>query len=392
MAKGPLFLAPISGKVGNLVAYVLKDSNNKETQATRAYVSQVSNPRTEPQAIQRLKMAPALNFYRQLARILNNAWQGQEYGNRSRQYFMAAAMRQTQGIPFIIKGDKGFYPGQYQVASGSLGTQSVTAIATNKLAVSLVSGGISGTWGEVSQGIINKNFGIKDGDKLTFIFVGKRGNDYVPAFSYVILDTHDENAAADVLASSNLEFTGTENAALQVGITNGPSDIVAGAFILSRLNLQTETWERSNSVMFCSAAYLALQMGAAAYETAVMSYMNSGDLSSDWYLNQGISGGNQGSGGGSENVTLVSVSNINVGSGSTWRAGVALMSDGTKRALASNGTTRYVVYQSSGEYVYDTSKQATAGNLTAIQGVDPAVTGWLYVQASEDDTPTINDP
>ena len=99
MAKGPLFISTFTGKIGNVVGYNLKLSNDKVVQATRVYQPNVANPKTEPQAIQRMKLAPAVNFYRQLSRILDNAWQGQKYGNRSRQYFMSLALKQVIGIP-----------------------------------------------------------------------------------------------------------------------------------------------------------------------------------------------------------------------------------------------------------------------------------------------------
>jgi hypothetical protein len=383
MAKGPLFIAPISGKVGNVVAYTLKNSNNKETQAVRAYVSDVTNPRTEPQAIQRLKLAPALNFYRLLGQILDNAWQGQRYGNLSRQYFMSQAMTQSTGIPFIVKGDKRFYPGEYPVAQGSLVRQSVTAIADNLLTTSLVSPGVSGTWGEFSQGLINKNFGIKDGDKLTFIFCGTTAlGEYLPAYSYVILDTSNTTAAADILASSNLSFAGNSDAQLQVGVVNAVSDIVAGAVILSRLDTSAGVkWLRSNSVMFCSDDYKELMMGTTAYQAAIISYMNSDNVSSDWYLNAGINGGYHwvGPGGNSgSNLHVVSVANISVprqGENAVYVA-VATMSDGTKRAYRSNTSPSRVMQLNGGDLV-SFSWSATDSNLAVIQAADAEVTGWI---------------
>lgn len=387
MAKGPLFIAPISGKVGNVVAYTLKNSNNKETQAVRAYVSDVTNPKTEPQAIQRLKMAPALNFYRLLGQILDNAWQGQRYGNLSRQYFMSQAMTQSTGIPFIVKGDKRFYPGEYPVAQGSLVRQSVTAIADNKLTTSLVSPGITGTWGEFSQGLINKNFGIKNGDKLTFIFVGTTAlGEYLPAYSYVILDTTNTTTAADILASSNLSFVGAADAQLQVGVVNAVSDIVAGAVILSRLDTTSGVkWLRSNSVMFCSESYKEVLMGTAAYQAAIISYMNTDNVSSDWYLNAGINGGYSwvGPGGNSgTNLTVVSISNVSAVSGSTTRlVAVATMSDGTHRAYKSNDTPPVLLTYSEGSFS-KTVSTANEGWLAAVQTVDPLVTGWIVADAT----------
>ena len=391
MAKGPLFIAPISGKVGNVVAYTLKNSNNKETQGVRAYVSDVSNPQTEAQSIQRLKMSPAVNFYRALGTILNNAWQGQKYGTMSRNYFMSEAMRQSTGIPFIVKGDKRFYPGEYQVAQGSLARQSVTAIADNLLTTSLISPGVTGTWGEFSQGLINKNFGIKNGDKLTFIFVGTSAlGEYLPAYSYVILDTSNTTPAADILASSNLSFAGAADAALQVGIVNAVTGIVAGAVILSRLDTSAGTrWLRSNSRMFVTEAYKELWMGTSAYQAAITSYMKSENMSSDWYLNAGINnsmtwvgpGGNSGS-----NLQVVSVvqSTWVSASAATYNVAIATMSDGTKRAYRSNDANS-VVLQYVGASLVRTGATANDANLERIIQSNPGVTGWITANVSSDD-------
>lgn len=401
MAKGPLFIAPISGKVGNVVAYTLKNSNNKETQAVRAYVSDVANPKTEPQAIQRLKMAPAVNFYRLLGQILDNAWQGQRYGNLSRQYFMSQAMTQSTGIPFIVKGDKRFYPGEYPVAQGSLVRQSVTAISANLLTTSLVSPGVSGTWGEFSQGLINKNFGIKDGDKLTFIFVGTTAlGEYLPAYSYVILDTSNDTPAADILASSNLSFSGAADAQLQVGVVNAVSGIVAGAVILSRLDTTSGVkWLRSNSVMFCSDSYKEVLMGAEAYQAAIISYMSSENIQSDWYLNAGISGSYNwvGPGGNSgSNLEVVSVANITVtlaeGAGVTDVA-IATMSDGTHRAYRSNTSPSYLMKIANGILgAYGGARVASAENLAIIQEADELVTGWIVAIENSGGGTVIEEP
>ena len=385
MAKGNAFIGVVSGKLGSSVGFKISNPATKEVQGWRPYQSKVNNPKTELQAIQRMKMAPAQNFYRQLSTILDNAWQGQRYGELSRRFFMSQAMTQVTGIPFIVKGDKLFYPGEYPVAQGSLVRQSVTAISGNLLTTSLVSPGITGTWGEVSQGLINKNFGIQDGDKLTFIFVGTTAlGEYLPAYSYVILDTTNDTPAADILASSNLSFAGAADAQLQVGVVNAVSDIVAGAVILSRLDTSSGTkWLRSNSVMFCSEDYKEVLMGSAAYQASVVSYMANDNVNSDWYLNAGITGtynyvgpgGNSGS-----NLTVVSSDNITASIGETpARYAIALMSDGSKRAYRSNTTPSYLMYLEDGDLKVRGASTylANAENLAILQEVDNLITGYI---------------
>lgn len=399
MAKGNAFIGLVTGKLGDTVGYRITNSADKVTQGWRPYIATVANPQTEAQSIQRLKMAPAVNFYRALATILNNAWQGQKYGTQSRNYFMSVAMSQTTGIPFITKGDKRFYPGEYQVAQGSLARQSVTAIVANLLTTSLISPGVTGTWGEFSQGLINRNFGIKNGDKLTFIFVGTSAlGEYLPAYSYVILDTSNTTAATEILASSNLSFAGAADAALQVGVVNAVTDIVAGAVILSRLDTSAGTgWLRSNATMFVTDAYRELTMSSPAYQAALASYMKAENISSDWYLNAGINGsmtwvspgGNSGS-----NLQVVGYEQIDINvSGTNRFAGVATMSDGTLRAYRSNTTPSYVVFMRDGAFKYSSDLlEANAEILALIQGVRSGVTGWIVVAATSTSSTTIEEP
>ena len=400
MAKGNAFIGIVTGKLGSTVGYRVANSADKVVQGWRPYKATVTNPQTEAQSIQRLKMSPAVNFYRALGTVLNNAWQGQKYGTRSRFYFMSEAMKQSTGIPFIVKGDKRFYPGEYQVAQGSLARQSVTAIADNLLTTSLISPGVTGTWGEFSQGLVNKNFGVKNGDKLTFIFVGTSALDeYIPAYSYVILDTSNTTAASEILASSNLSFAGAADEPLQVGVINAVTDIVAGAVILSRLDTSAGTkWLRSNSRMFVTEAYRELWMGTSAYQAAITSYMKAEDVSSDWYLNAGISnsmtwvgpGGNSGS-----NLHVVSVHNILVVLSEGQAASnvaVAIMSDGSHRAYRSN-TTPSKLLCLEGNRLVERYAPADEQRLTQIKAVDALVTGYIVALSSEisDDT-TIEEP
>ena len=268
----------------------------------------------------------------------------------------------------------------------------VSAISSNLLTTSLISGGVTGTWGAVSQGIINKNFGIKNGDKLTFIFVGQSSlGDYLPAFSYVILDTSSTDSAASVIEASNLSFTGVSDANLQVGVLNTVSNIVAGAVIVSRLvESSGTTWQRSDSVMFCTSAYKESMMGAAAYQASIQSYTSQENYESDWYLNQGIVGNPLVIGGGNSgsNLTVVSRENIRV----TFAGGigerdiaVATMSDGTKRAYRSNANPSKLMYLNGVSIISYTSDVylANAENLTLISGVDNLVTGYIVTNASD---------
>lgn len=407
MAKQVGLFGNWTGKLANTVGYRIPLSANKITQGVRAYQPIVANPKTEAQATQRMKMTAAVNFYRQLQVILNNAWQGQKYGSKSRQYFMSMAMSQLTGIPFVDKGDKRFYPGEYRVSQGSIPEQPIQDIQSGGLiTTSLIITGASSlakTWGELSQEIINSNFGIKDGDKLTFISVIRKNGQYLPAYTYVILNTESTEQAAAVFAASNInpsqnEVNGTYYLAFTiVGATAANNDTVAAAMIVSRYPQSGTTWERSNATMFCTAAYKADMMGASRYAAAAATYLASASsLSSDWYLNYGLNGSDAvtPSGGSSDsNVQVTSVDDpfftLNTESGTTAQISVAIItySDGTKKAAKNQND--WICSISGGNYYAQNGYKATAANLAIIQAADSDVTGWVTVQAND---PTSSDP
>lgn len=418
MAKQVGLFGNWTGKLANTVGYRIPLSANKITQGVRAYQPIVANPRSESQATQRMKMTAAVNFYRQLQVILNNAWQGQKYGSKSRQYFMSMAMSQLTGIPFVDKGDKRFYPGEYRVSQGSIPEQPIQDIQSGGLiTTSLIIAGASSlakTWGELSQEIINSNFGIKDGDKITFISVIRKNGQYLPAYTFVILNTESTEQAAAVFTASNIypsqnEVNGSYYLAFNiVGATAANNDTVAAAMIVSRYPQSGTTWERSNATMFCTTAYKTEMMGAARYAAAAATYLNSAStLSSDWYLNSGLSGSdnvNPAGGSSDSNIQVTSVNNVEFTltntEGTQGQASIAIVtySDGSKKAAKNQND--YLCYNNGGSYaavsVYNQNAtnqyyryKATTANLTAIQTADSDVSGWVTVQAAD---PSSNDP
>lgn len=293
MAKATGLTGNFKGKVGNIVGYQLKNSNNKVTLGVRTYVAEVSNPKTELQAIQRMKMAPAINFYRQLQEILDNAWQGTKYGTKSRQYFMSLAMKQSTGIPFIVKGDKKFYPGEYPVAVGSIPSVAVTEIATRIVKTSLLCEDTPTDFGNLSQKLITGNTFLRNGDKVTIILCAKNTlGEHVPMYVSFNLDKDSTSAVTDVIKSSEMSVQ-ISNGKVTISLdSTAYTQATAAAVIISRLDTTgiTPQWQRSNATMFCSEDYKSDMMGAEKYAAAIASYMASGNYSSDWYLNIGLTG------------------------------------------------------------------------------------------------------
>lgn len=309
MAKG-YRTGTITGKIGSDIGYTLKNSNNKVQQAWRIYQPNVNNPKTQGQAGQRMKMAPAANFYRGLATILDHSWQSVPYGNKSRQFFMKLAMDSAINFrfPFVPKGEKRFIPGEYPVSRGSLAPVSVLAVTSDSFQSSLIDNGnmdLTDSFGAWCQLLIEANPTLQANDQLTFICVYENNEgSYYPIVRRVVLDTSligtdNSITATNILHQQGIEVypaTGTQmifglgrNISEENAFEPFEDDMVAAAVIVSRKNTNgtNVVWERSNSNMAVSSAISTTWLSNTAYESALGTYMKAEtNQTSDRYLNQ----------------------------------------------------------------------------------------------------------
>lgn len=283
MAKGNLILGTVAGKIGDVVAYKVKNSNNKQVQGLRRYQPKVANPQTSRQMGQRWKLSVLQNFYRGLQSLLDHSWQGIVYGDPSRRHFMKITMQKDfEGmIPYLLKGDKRFVPGELPVATGSIPVDCACTVAQSAIVCDGINypDGAYATVGALSTAIIGENFGIENGDQLTFIGVYGNSNNYVPTYARLILDT------ASTTPLSSLAVTVSQEAAndkLQFNFGNNAPQ--AGAVIVSRY--ANNAWQRSNSTMFIADAVRNFYATSEQYDAMITSYITTGDATSDWYLNQ----------------------------------------------------------------------------------------------------------
>lgn len=308
MAKQKAF-GLYTGKLGESVGY--RNTNGKVAGqiAVRQYQANVANPKTDGQASQRMKLKPAINFYRGLQGLLDHSWQGVKYGARSRSKFLSLVMSDAfEGFPYVDKGTTQFIPGEYPVSLGQV------AVNTNNVFLDEDDGGdnlfwpsgitygeISGrgfTFGQYSQVLISRYVGLQDGDELTFIGVYKVGNQFVPMHRYLVLDTNSLALATDVLEAAHVAVI--EGGAIAFDVTtddeiltppemNYPTRVyVAGAVIVSRHpNKNSSTWLRTTSYMKVRQSFRDEWMSADRLAAAKQTYRDSAaDLSSDWLLNQ----------------------------------------------------------------------------------------------------------
>ena len=160
-----------SGKVGTIVGYTNKQSNNKQTQVVRSYQPVVRNPMTLAQATQRVKFAPVFWTYRKLKAIIDRGQEGVAYGNRSRFAWLKQALS-GYTAPWYKKDALVQLPCLCPITTGSLGVVKPFAVGSNQIQTEfLVPQDASyNTIGAVSEAVLALNANLKIGDQISFVY------------------------------------------------------------------------------------------------------------------------------------------------------------------------------------------------------------------------------
>lgn len=283
MGKSNNIFGAISGKIGGTIFYQRK--NSKYNQGTRAYIADVTNPKSMGQARQRMTMKAVQNLYSALAEVINRAYQSTAYGNPSRIKFLGNAMKNFQG-PWLEKGSTAVIPFGVNLAEGTLG-QIALQIDDNKFRSNLPLA-FTGDYGQVSpstafddaevggisKALLNAKGIVKEGDQLTIVvFEGvDAGMQPMPKVVSFIVDPNSVETIDDTL----LNYMG-ENAVLAT-----KSGFCAAAFILSREGLNGQHLRSTSPlVVNTEAAAIAAYFTDAQYQQAILSYMKEGTRG-DW--------------------------------------------------------------------------------------------------------------
>ena len=301
------------GKIGSSIFYTIKNSNNKVTQGERIYQPNVTNPQSESQRAQRMKLKPATNFYAALSGILDHSFQGVKYGAMSRQYFLQQAIGKTQEVfPYLLKGENKFVPGPYLMSKGSLAS----------VAWSLGDGGIDilgssdsfeDTLGALSRNLMGIFPQLQNGDQITLIGIGEQNIDgvsqFVPTISRFVLDSESTSTSTEYIEGSFTYDDVLEDNKLHFA-PNFPGEstvLVAGCVIVSRKNVSGgEVWQRSTERMAISDRVYNMYMSPEAYADALESYKRTAaSYDSDYYLNDAETPEEVG---GSENYSFTNAS------------------------------------------------------------------------------------
>lgn len=330
------------GKLGNVVG--AKKAKGQQGATLRAKAANVSNPKTTAQKQQRIKMLPAVNFYRQLAEILDHAFQGVEYGGPSHNYFMKQALLAAPGsFPYLVKDDTRPIPGEYLVAKGGLVPVKVDALGDENIAFTLIvaAGSNISTLGALSQALLNGQSNLNEGDQITFIF-GRSSSDnpaeedstYWFDFFRIVLNTADETPIEDIVPSGY--SIGILNERLAIDAEDGAFFTAAACIVSRPPRTAGGSWQRSTTTLFVSEGIKAQFMSNAALNAAMDSYgIKESEISSDWYLN----GGTSNSGGTTVRQVTISLEKTPQNGGTVEGAGT--YEQGTQVYVTATPATNY---------------------------------------------------
>ncbi len=278
------------GKFNDAVGYVNKNAAKADAKfAVRNRVSEVKNPKTTAQALQRMKVAPAQNLYRALAVLLDHSWQGVKYGTRSHAEFSKRAMLMKSGFPYVVKGDKKPWPGTYDIASGSLVSIPFT-FDDNAVSLNVSLDSNITTVGQLSTEILGYFPQLQEGDQLTFVVCQIKNGFPMWSYARIILNKTDATTRDEWKAANGFDFNTAANDEVAFFPVGDNTALSACSVIISRApRIAGGAWQRNNAKLKLSDAYYETYFTDEKFEAAYQSYMEREASVSDssWYLNEG---------------------------------------------------------------------------------------------------------
>lgn len=302
MAKGSPFTT-FTGKLGQIVGYIIKNAASKQSQGMRAYQPNVANPKTVLQANQRLCLKPLNNMYRALAAVIDRGFENLKYGTESRREFMRINMSSFAG-PYVRKGYDDPVPGPVQISRGSIvpvGILRVQSYAFGSLICTDLYIGSAWnsltTWGDVSAAIIANNSDVQDGDQLTFVQVLSFADGFAYRIKSIVIDSTSTVSLGSIdgatgvktfdgiCLGSSLETPGVAGSyVLSYYIGEDFAVVGAAAVVQSREGSKGEHL-RSDSSLWIAPGVYDVWFSQEQYEAALSSYMGDAAIV-DWPVQQ----------------------------------------------------------------------------------------------------------
>lgn len=267
--------------IGSVTYATQKDRNGKRVQVARQKITEMTNPETIGQILQRMKLKPAQRFYAAVneadgARILEHSWEGLKYGSAGLREFMSRAMK-ADG-PFIPKNADKMIPAEYQISAGSMTKCPISVNGSNGFALLGAIHSSSNDNGQKLLDTIEYFYGTPD-VQLTFVLVNQRTDgEFEVSVCRIIPRLGIDGNNNDIIT---LNFNVVDNK-LCVGINYEAVGVIAS------LQSPSGTWKRSDATMVLVPTLRDSIYGDAAREEAIASYRSGGEsnaLNSQWYLN-----------------------------------------------------------------------------------------------------------
>lgn len=267
--------------IGSVTYATQKDRNGKRVQVARQKITEMTNPETIGQILQRMKLKPAQRFYAAVneadgARILEHSWEGLKYGSAGLREFMSRAMKANG--PFIPKNADKMIPAEYQISAGSLPACPISQNESQGFAIFGAPHSSSSDNGQILLDTIEYFYGTSD-VQLTFVMVNQRTDGSFEVKVVRIIPRL--GLAGNTDAITELSYNLVTNKLL-VGIGYEAVGVIAS------MQSQSGTWKRSDATMVLTSPLHDSIYGDAAREEAIASYRSNGDanaLNSQWYLN-----------------------------------------------------------------------------------------------------------
>lgn len=280
--SSPGAFAVVSGKVGGLVGYALKNSKNKANQGWRGYQPVVRNPKSEGQLYQRAILKTVVNMYAAGKEIFDHSFQGKVGpGNNQREFtrinakaLRAAIVAEVQGATepanaknrVVAPGVLYATPNEYIISRGTYNQNFFSWNAANFSFRSLVPE-TNETGTQFAERV-----GLVPGDLYTFVFLGmipepaayatpgnRLASQYPSEFGWVRMQVKDTiPTTANFTFLDVFEITGSRNARIittdlvfgndiTLSTLVGTTDTVEGALGCIRSRLDEDL--RSDSTM-----------------------------------------------------------------------------------------------------------------------------------------------
>ena len=324
-----MFLQGAKGKAGNASFYQANGNT-----IIRKATSNVKNPQTYGQMIQRVIAKTTMNQYSALQEIANHSFQGLPAGSKCMQRFLSRNMsyfRQRAAeiynaggslynfVQFAPIGSVKYTPAAVILSEGKLPTMLVSINGSTNLAAleCNLKTGDSLTYADIINGL-----GLKRGDQLTFVSIEKTlQGDYIPHYARVILDPREDDGTPapldtqfcshEKVVKPNKRNKGSfqrlfnDDTKILFRMTSGR--VVAAGVIVSRRT--KGSWLRSYCKLVLSES--ALGTDICSLGTAVNQSMQTSELvaESELYLNNAGSGGAQGTADVNEPSANIQLSN-----------------------------------------------------------------------------------